>query len=480
MKEQEQPEALTAKKNENFSEWYNQVISVAGLIDKRYNVKGMFVWLNYGYEIMLNLKNYWDKIFKENGLKEMYFPLIVPLEYANMNEDWFKGFKEMAFWVKGIEEKEATHILRPTGEPAMYPMFALWIRSYNDLPLRIYETVSSFRYETKHTRPLIRDREITVWFEIHTAHATKEEADKEGKLHQKLYDIIWKRIAIPRIRVEKPEWECFPGAIGAVEDYTIMPNGKAMENGSINYLGQAYAKKFNIKFRDKDGKEKYVWQMCTGNGARFLVAALATHGDDKGLVMPPEITPIQLIIIPIYSMKNKNKVIKKANEFLDRLKEEGIKAEIDLREDRPGSKFYDWEIKGVPIRLEIGPKDISKKSVTLVRRDNGKKEFVKESQLIRKINTLLDDIQNSLYKKAKKEFNDRIVFTNKLNDIKKLLDQGKVVKCFWDGEGKSYDKIKALGEGIDPFGVDIENKNEGKCIVTGKKTNKLLCISNTY
>ncbi|MDP6642394.1 MAG: His/Gly/Thr/Pro-type tRNA ligase C-terminal domain-containing protein [Candidatus Nanoarchaeia archaeon] len=479
-KESEQPEALTAKKDKNFSEWYNQVIAISGLIDKRYNVKGMFVWLNYGYELILNLKNYWDQIFKETGLKELYFPLIVPLEYAEMNDGWFKGFREQAFWVRGSDEKKATHILRPTGEPAMYPMFALWTRAYTDLPLRIYETVSSFRYETKHTRPLVRDREITVWFEIHTAHSTREEAEKEGGLHQKFYDLIWKKIAVPRIRVEKPEWECFPGAIGAVEDYTIMPNGKAMENGSINYLGQAYSKKFNIKFKDKDGKEKYAWQMCTGNGARFLVAALAAHGDDRGLVIPPEIAVIQLIIIPIYSTKDKSKVLKKANEIYDRLKKENIKVEIDLREDRPGSKFYDWEIKGVPIRLEIGPKDLKNKSVMLVRRDNGKKESIKETQLVKKVDGLLEEIQRNIYKKARKEFNDKIVFTNKLNEVNKLLDQGKVIKCFWDGEGKSYDKIKALGEGVDPFGVDIENKKQGRCIVSGKKTNKVLCISNTY
>src|SRR3989338_1371393 len=208
MENEELPRAITVKKMENFSKWYDQAIAAAGLIDKRYNVKGMFVWLNYGLETMKIIKDTWDGLFKKSNIKEMYFPLIIPMKYAQQNSSWFEGFKSEAFWVKTMDENNASHILRPTGEPAMYPMFSLWIRTKNDLPLRIYETVSSFRYETKHTMPIIRDREITIWHEIHTAHESKEEAEEEAKLHIKLNDQIWENLALEPLRVNKPLWEC--------------------------------------------------------------------------------------------------------------------------------------------------------------------------------------------------------------------------------------------------------------------------------
>jgi prolyl-tRNA synthetase len=306
-----QAKEMLARK-EDLSKWYTNIVELSKLIDKRYHVKGCYVWLPYGYKAMMNIKNIWDTLFQESGIEEMYFPLLVPIDYAKQNDQWFNGFKNEAFWVKGIDEEKANYILRPTGEPAMYPMFSLWTRSKNDLPIRIYETVSSFRYETKHTMPIIRDREITVWHEIHTAHATKEEAEAEAELHIELNDKIWKELALEPLRVNKPLWECFPGAVGAIEYYSLIPNGKAMENGSINKLGQAYAKKFNIKFKDEKGKEDHVWQVCTGNGARLLAGIILIHGDDKGLILPPKIAPIQVVITTVYNKDNNQKVTKKS------------------------------------------------------------------------------------------------------------------------------------------------------------------------
>jgi len=472
------PEALPAKKDD-FSKWYNIVLEAAGLLDKRYNVKGCFVWLNYGYEAMLNIKAKWDKEFKSNGYKEMYFPLLVPKEYAEINDAWWNGFKSQAFWVKGLDEPEATHILRPTGEPAMYPMFNLWIRSYNDLPLRIYETVSSFRYETGHTRPIIRDREITVWYEIHTCHTTREESEQEIIKHMEMIDKVWEACALVPLKVNKPEWECFPGAVGAVEYYSLMPNGKAMENGSFNNLGQAYAKKFDIKFRDKDEKEKYVWMTCTGNGARILAAFVGEHGDDKGLVIPPEIAPVHAVIVPIYNQETKDEVVKHSQKLFEKLKKD-FRMEIDLREIRPGAKFYDWELKGVPLRVEVGPKDIKEKSVVLVRRDNGKKEKVKETDLDKEIKKLLDDIQKSMYENAKKNFTSRIIDAKSKDEIKKAIDAKKTAKIYWCKSGECWDEIKAIMEGIEMFGTDLKPAKEGKCAVCGKSTTTIGYVANTY
>jgi len=329
----------------------------------------MFVWMPYGYDMMLRIKNFWDEEFKNKGIKEMYFPLMVPVEYAEQNDSWWKGFKEEGFWAGSKNKQE--FIIRPTGEPAMYPMFRLRIRGLSDLPLRIYETVFSYRYETKQTRPLIRDREIGPWYEIHTAHATKEEAEKEIQLAVKMNDKLWEFIAIRPLLVKKPKWECFPGAEGALEYYTLMPNGKVLENGSLNNLGQAYAKKFNIIFLDKDNKKKYAWQTCTGNGERYLAAVISQHGDDFGLVIPPNIAPVQIIIIPIFKESNKNQILKKAEEYKKILK--NFRVEIDNSDSSVGNKFYESELKGIPIRIELGEKELRDKELTVFIRNTRKK-----------------------------------------------------------------------------------------------------------
>ena len=474
----ELPKALTAKKNKDFSKWYNQVIAVAKLIDKRFNVKGCFVWRNYGYETMLNIKKIWDRMFKDQGYEEMYFPLLVPLEYASMNDKWWNSFKDQAFYVKGLDEKKHNYILRPTGEPAIYPMFSLWIRSYRDLPLRVYETVSSFRYETKHTRPLIRDREITVWHEIHTAHATMEESKREIEHHMRMWDKLWNDLCLIPFKVNKPKEECFPGSVGAVEYYSIMPSGKIMENGSCNNLGQAYAKKFNIKYKKKDGSEDYAWMTCTGNGGRLLAAVIGTHGDDHGLILPPKIAPYQVVIIPIFNSKNRDKVMNFCNKINEQLKESGYRVFIDDSDDTIGSKFYKWEIKGAPIRLEIGEKEISEESVTLFRRDLRSKEKVKASSL--NVGEVLSSIEKELLRRAKEEFDKRIVIANNIDELKKVLKDKKVAKVHWCGSPGCAAKIKDIEEGVELFGTDLNEESEGKCVICGKKTKTIGYIANTY
>ena len=472
---QELPEQLRAKKSD-FPEWMSQVLQLAKVIDNRYDVKSMFVWMPYGYDMMLKIKSFWDEEFKKNDIKEMYFPLLVPVHYAEQNDSWWNGFKEQGFWAGQKDKTE--FILRPTGEPAMYPMFALWIRGHSDLPLRIYETVFSYRYETKQTRPLIRDREIGPWYEIHTAHATKEEAEKEIELAVKMNDKIWEKIAVQPLLVRKPKWECFPGAEGALEYYTLMPNGKVLENGSLNNLGQAYAKKFNIKFIDKDGKEKYAWQTCTGNGERYLAAAISQHGDDSGLILPPNIAPIQVVIIPIYNEKNKESIIKKAKEIKGGLK--GIRSEINLKEDSVGSKFYDSELKGIPIRIELGEKEIKAKKLTLFFRNTKKKISVNEKDLEKEIINSLKNIQEEMLEKSRKELKEAMKEASEAEEISKIVSQGKIAKINWCEQGDCYDKIAKLAEGMDLFGSDLQKHNEGRCIACGKKTSNKAYVANSY
>lgn len=474
-KKDELPQQMNAKKKD-YAEWMSQILQLAGIIDNRYDIKSMFVWMPYGYDMMLRIKSFWDNEFKKSNIKEMYFPLMVPIQYAEQNDSWWKGFKEQGFWAGSKDKQE--FVLRPTGEPAMYPMFALWIRGLKDLPLRIYENVFSYRYETKQTRPLIRDREIGPWYEIHTAHATKEQAEEEIKLAKIINDKIWEFIAIEPLIVKKPKWECFPGAEGALEYYTLMPNGKVMENGSLNNLGQAYAKKFNIKFLDSDGKEKYVWQTCTGNGERYLAAVISQHGDDSGLILPPNIAPVQVIIIPIYSDKNKDKIIKKVKELEAKLKQ--FRIEIDLRENAIGSKFYDSEIKGIPLRLELGEKELNDKKITLFSRYDKKRISIQEKNIEKEVSSALEKVQFELFEKSKKGLKENIIELSEKNKIIKIISEGKIAKIYWCEEGKCFDKIKELGEGIELFGSDLKKHKEGKCLICGSKTTTMAYVANSY
>jgi prolyl-tRNA synthetase len=477
----EKANQLPARKGD-LSEWYSQVLLVADMIDKRYDFKGAYVWKSYGFKAMQNLKRLWDQLFQDAGIEEMYFPLIVPIQYCKQNEAWWKGFEQEGYKVIAGTNNEIQGALRPTGEPAIYPMFSLWTRTKSDLPIRMYETVSSFRYETKHTRPMIRDREITVWHEIHTAHATREEAEAEMELHMRLWDIIWSDLAMPVFKVKKPIWECFPGACGAIEYYSTTPDGRVMENGSCNNLGQAYSKKFNIKYLDTDGTEKYAWQICTGNGARLLAGALIVHGDDKGLVMPPRIAPIKAAIVPILFKGKDLPVMKKCKSLHTKLiKKYGVNSiKFDDREMTAGSKFYDWEIKGVPVRIEIGPKDIEKGQAVLVRRDTNEKIFVKESELAKKLDETLESIHEHLLKKATDMLNSQLHPAKSLKEIKENISSGKISKVFWCNEGACYDKIGAIEEGIEGFGTDPSEAHKGQCAVCGKDTFTTLYVAKTY
>lgn len=477
-KKEIRPEKLPPKSN--FINWYNSVLELAEIADRKYPVKGTFVWLPYGLKIMKNLKEIWDKIFQANGIEEVYFPLFVPMEFIKKNKEWFEGFKENLYLALPFSSKEEEKIaLRPTGEPAMYPIFKIWIKN-GKLPIRIYQTVSSFRYEGKTTHTMIRDREITFWYEIHTAHKTKKEAEEEFKKHVKFNEYIWNKVlCIPPIKVDKPKYEIFPGAISAIEFYTILPNGRLLENGSANNLGQAYAKKFDLYYIENK-KRKYCWQICTGNGARYLVATFSLHGDERGLVLPPKIAPIQIIIIPIFEKGLKEKVLKEAKK-LEKFLKGKVRVKADLRESvTPGEKFYIWDIKGVPLRIEIGKEEISKGYYTIFRRDTKERYKVKKDKLIEFLNSNLNkNIPKNLFNKIREFYNKTIKYFSNIDNALKWIENGKVAKINWCGEKKCYEDIVSLQEGIEPIGTLLEERKNGKCIC-GKKTNKLTLVGKVY
>jgi prolyl-tRNA synthetase len=470
--EEIKPERLPSK--ENFIEWYNSLLQLAEIVDRRYPIKGTFVWMPYGLKIMRKLIEAWDKIFEENGIEQVYFPLFVPLEFAKINEEWFEGFKTDAFYVEGENA-----ILRPTGEPAMYPIFKYWIME-GKLPIKVYQTVSSFRNEGKTTHTMIRDREITFWHEIHTVHKTKEEAKEEMEKHRKIYEYLWKEILnIPPICVEKPKYEIFPGADSAYEFYIILPNGRLLENGSVNNLGQAYAKKFDLFYVDENGNKQYVWQVCTGNGARFLVATFTLHGDERGLVLPPKLAPIQVVIITI--PKEGKNYFEEAEELKKRLEKVGIKTFVDKSEKTPGEKFNIWDIKGVPVRIEIGEKEVEGNFYSVYRRDLKEKIRVNKEEVEKVVKALLEDaIPKNLYRKVEAHYHQKIKYFDKLEEAKKWIEGGNVVKANWCGKKECFEEIKKLGPSIEPIGFLVSEKKDGKCIICGGTTDRLTLFGRTY
>jgi prolyl-tRNA synthetase len=403
-------EGIAVKKSENFSRWYTQVIQKAELADIRYNVKGFLVHQPWSVKIMKKMQEFIEKELEARGHEPFLFPSVIPESFLRKEKEHAE-FSANVFWITEAGEKfekmEKKLALRPTSETAIYSMFSLWIRSWRDLPMKTYQACQVWRYES-YTRPFIRGREF-YWIEAHNAFASKEEAEKQVKEDMEITEnTLHKQFCIPFLFFKRPEHDKFKGAVSTFAADTIMPDGKVLQLPSTHFLGQKFSKAFNIRFTDKDKKEKYVWQTCYGHATwRVLGALIAIHGDDKGLVIPPSISPYQAVIIPIYyTEKEKEKIFNKIKTLKKKLK---IRCYADLREEHtPGWKFNYWELKGVPVRIEIGPKDLKKKQIILFRRDLRKREVVKEKDLKKRIEFLLKDIQDNLRKKADSFFSQNL------------------------------------------------------------------------
>ncbi len=360
-------------KKEDFSEWYHELLMTAEIIDNRYPVKGMCVWFPFGFAIRKSVYAIIRELLDPDH-QETQFPLMIPENEFMKEAQHIKGFEDEVYWVTcgGTTPLEVKLALRPTSETAIYPMFKLWIRSHADLPLRIYQIVNTFRYETKHTRPLIRLREITSFKEAHTVHATWEEAAEQVETAIARYSQFYRRLALPFLVSRRPSWDKFPGADYTTAIDVIMPDGKTLQVGTAHHLGSTFARTYEITYESESGEQKLVSQTCYGISERCIAALISVHGDEKGLALPWEVAPVQVAIVPIL-LGDKEKVLAVCRELQSKLAAEKIRVQLDTSDERPGAKFYKWEMKGVPIRLEVGPRDIEKGAVTLVRRDGAKK-----------------------------------------------------------------------------------------------------------
>lgn len=477
-------EGLTVKKEENFSEWYSQVVEKAEITDLRYNVKGFVVIRPWGAMAIENMYKYYEQALQEKGHKPCFFPTLISEKNFEKEKEHIEGFSPEVFWTEKIQGEDRL-ALRPTSETAFYQLYSLWIRSHRDLPLKLYQRANVFRYETKATRPLIRAREF-YWIESHNAFRTKEEAEKQ--VQEDIFmteEIMHKKFGIPFLPLKRPEWDKFAGAEYTIGSDVLMPDGKLIQQPSTHLLGQHFAKSFDIKFKDETGKEQYVWQTCYGPAiSRILASVISMHGDDSGLVIPFCISPIQIVIIPIYNNENKKKVLTECNKITEKIKLQNIKVEIDDSEKRPGEKYYEWELKGIPFRLEIGEKELKSKKLILFIRDLKKKETITINQLS-KFNEFSEEFDKRLKSKADKFMKDKLVDCKTKEELKKAIENKKIVRanfCSIDKTGEkcaeSIEKeINAQVRGI------LWNKKEiagGKCIICGKPAKEVVYIARAY
>ncbi len=463
---------------ERFSEWYAEHLDRAEILDVRYPVKGTYVWRPYGFRIRARVLGVIRRLLDETGHEEALFPLLIPEHEFAKEAKHIAGFEDEVYWVThgGLTELKVKLALRPTSETAMYPIFALWIRSHADLPLRVYQVVNTFRYETKHTRPLIRMREITTFKEAHTVHSTSQDAERQVQVAIECYRRFFDTLGVPYIISKRPEWDKFPGAEYTVAFDTIFPDGRLLQIATVHNLGQNFSRTFEITFENPQGEQEYAYQTCYGISDRVIAALLALHGDDAGLCLMPEVAPIQAVIVPIWFKERKEEVDREAEAIAKELS--GVRVHIDTRDLRPGAKYYDWELRGVPLRIEIGPRDIEQGKVTLVRRDTGERVSVPRSTLRREVERLLGAIGDALRERAWKEMRARLRRATSADEIKGILEERCVAEAFWCGSRECDDTIEAqAGAG---FAGMIEGGDEGRCVVCGRGTTKLGIVGRSY
>ncbi len=474
MTEKEKDLGITVKKSEDLSEWYNQAVLKAHLADFS-AVKGCMVIRPYGYAIWQKIMDYFNERLKERNVKNAYFPLFIPESFFKKEAEHAKGFKPEVAWIANREEERLA--VRPTSETVMYDSYAGWIRSWRDLPLRINQWANVVRWETKMTKLFLRTREF-LWQEGHCVYTTNEDCDEETVLYLDEYKRMCEELlAVPVMTGRKSEKEKFAGAVYTLTIEAFMPDGKALQMGTSHNLGQHFAKVFGISYLDKDEKRKIPYQNSWGFSTRTIGAVVMVHGDDKGLVLPPKIAPIEIVIVPIIFEKQKKKILDEAKKVKEKLKE--FRVELDERDYSAGWKFNEWELKGIPIRLEIGPKDIEKKSVVIVRRDNGEKLSVKISELNSELKKLLKAIQKNLYNKAKRYLDESIVKVQSLNDFKKVIRNKKIAKARFCGNVECEDWIKDKTEGATSRFIE-QGKTKHNCIQCGKKAGFIGYFSKSY
>ena len=463
--------------NENFAQWYTDVVLKTELVDYG-PVKGTMVIRPYGYAIWENIQKDMDRRFKETGSKNAYFPLLIPMSFFTKEAEHVEGFAPEVAVVThaGGAKLEEPLAIRPTSETVIGTMYSKWIHSYRDLPVIMNQWCNVMRWE-KTTRPFLRTSEF-LWQEGHTVHATEEEAMEETIKMLNVYrDFMEETLAMPVFCGRKTEKEKFAGAVATFGLEAMMLDGKSLQSGTSHYLGQNFSKAFDIKFLDKDGVQKYGYTTSWGTSTRMIGAVIMSHGDQRGLVLPPKVAPIQVIIVPI--AVHKGGVIEKAKEIEQNLIKAGIRAEVDTRDMSPGWKFNEWEMKGVPLRIEVGPRDIENNQVMVMRRDTLEKTALSLDNLDQSINELLEVVQKEMLVKARARRDAKIVNADSLDGIIAGVEGKNFVKAGWCGCRECEDKVKEVAQATARVMCDEEGVPE-KCAICGKPAKHKVIFARAY
>ena len=483
-------------RDEDYSKWYNELVIKADLAENS-GVRGCMVIKPYGFAIWEMMQAELDRMFKETGHQNAYFPLFIPKSYFSKEASHVDGFaKECAvvthYRLKTAEDGsivvdetaklEEELIVRPTSETIIWDTYRKWIQSYRDLPLLINQWANVVRWEMR-TRLFLRTTEF-LWQEGHTAHATKDEAIAESEQMMNVYaDFVENHMAVPVVKGLKTESERFAGALETYCIEALMQDGKALQAGTSHFLGQNFAKAFDVKFANKEGKQEYVWATSWGVSTRLMGALIMTHSDDNGLVLPPKLAPDQVVIVPIYRNDEQfDAVSDLANNLMKDLRAKGVRVKFDNRDThKPGWKFNEYELKGVPLRIAIGPKDLEKGTVEMARRDTLTKEIVETTAVVARVEGLLEEIQDNLFAKA---INYRTAHTTQVSsydEFKKVLNEkGGFISAHWDGTSETEDKIKKETKAtIRCIPLDTDNEG-GTCIVTGNISARKVLFAKAY
>jgi prolyl-tRNA synthetase len=468
------------KKTEDFNEWYNEIVELSDLCDKRYPIKGMNVWRPYGWKLMSHVDELIRLEMNKTSHQEVMFPLLIPERLFQKEADHIEGFGKEVFWVThaGHTELEERWLLRPTSETAMYPVFAQWIRSHADLPLKTYQIVNSFRYETKQTRAFIRVREIH-FFEAHTCHVDFDDAECQIEQDKQIADRLLKKLCLPYIFNKRPEWDKFAGAHYTISIDVLMPSGRTLQLGSIHQYKDNFSKPYEITYENEAGTHSHVHQTTYGMSERILGAIVGIHGDNTGLILPPDVAPIQIVIVPIIFKGKEKMVLDVCHTVAEQLSDKGLRVYVDQREINPGNKYYDWELKGVPIRIELGPRDIDNNQVVVVSRDTGKKNNVSREELLQNIDLTLDEISHRLLNKAEKLLEKN---THILTDLEEAKQLGGIIQLPWCGTDSCALEVEEILDG-NTLGEPIESDDSIKskqCVSCGKQAISWMRFAKTY
>lgn len=479
---------INVGKNEDFSEWFTQLIIKCELADVRYNIKGFPVYREWAVKSMKQMTRLMEDILERKGHEPVLFPAVIPEENFTQEAEHVEGFTPDVFWVTetGAGEKLTDRMaLRPTSETAFYQMYKYWIRSYKDLPYKRYQAVSVFRSEGKATRPFWRTRELH-WIETHCAFESAEAAEQQLESDiQTTQEFLLDTLAVPFMFFRRPEWDKFAGADHTYAADALLDSGKVSQLPSTHHLGTHFSDAFGVSFTDKDGNEKPPYLTCYGPCfSRIYGVMIAIHGDDKGLVLPFDIAPLQVVITPILFEDTKDKVLSKCTELQEMLK--GYTLSIDDNEDtKPGFKFNYWEMKGVPIRIEIGPKDLDKGTVVVFRRDLNSKETVSLENLKPYIDSIKETFTKNLIAKQENKFNESIVTCKSMDEVRSTIEDNKIARVNWcsiDKDGEEYAEIieKEIGAFVRGKRVDKEETPDGPCVVSGKEAHEVVYIARSY